>query len=301
MQDSLAWDDLRLALAIARSGSLAGAARALSVSHATVFRRLEALEKRVGVRLFERGRSGYVPTAAGEDMAVAGAAMEAQVQGVERRVVGRDLRPSGIVRVTTTDTLFEGLLAPMLGDCRSAYPDIALEIALSNEAFNLSRRDADMAIRPIASPPEALIAQRLGTVALAVYTARTTTGATERPPSSSSRWVGLDESISYPALAHWMAETGSDKRCDYRLDSLLAVATALRFGTAYAVLPCYLGDADPGLARVTQPLAELDIELWLLIHPDLRRVARMRAIRDRLIDAFAQPAVQQRLAGAPPP
>ncbi|ROO28219.1 LysR family transcriptional regulator [Salinisphaera orenii] len=291
MQDSLGWEELRLTLAIVRSGSLAGAARALDVSHATIFRRLESLEKRIGVRLFERARGGYTPTPAGEDMAAAGARMEQEVLGVERRVVGRDLRPSGTVRLTTTDTLFEGLVAPMLGRCRAEYPQIALEVAISNETFNLSRRDADMAIRPIAEPPEALIAYRLARVALAVYRAR------DADENAASQWIGLDDSVSFPALNAWMQAQGAHARCDYRLDTMQAMQSALRHSDARAVLPCYLGDADPTLVRIGAPIAALATDLWLLIHPDLRRVARMRAVRDLLIDGFARGDVVQQLAG----
>lgn len=291
MQDSLGWEELRLTLAIVRSGSLAGAARALGVSHATIFRRLESLEKRIGVRLFERARGGYTPTPAGEDMAAAGARMEQEVLGVERRVVGRDLRPSGTVRLTTTDTLFEGLIAPMLGRCRAEYPRIALEVAISNETFNLSRRDADMAIRPIAEPPEAVIAHRLGCVALAVY------GAREADADAALPWIGLDDSVSFPALRTWMQARGAYTRCDYRLDTMQAIQAALRHSDARAVLPCYLGDADPTLVRIGAPIAALATDLWLLIHPDLRRVARMRAVRDLLIDGFARGDVVQQLAG----
>lgn len=142
------WDDLRTVLAIAQSGSLSGAARALGVSHATVFRRLGAIEERLGARLFERHRIGYTPTTAGEDVAAAAVRIEAEVTGIERRVAGRDLLPSGTVRVTTTDTLLQGLLSPVFADFRRSYPDIHLEVAVSNTLFSLSRREADVAVRP---------------------------------------------------------------------------------------------------------------------------------------------------------
>lgn len=278
-------------MAIARAGSLAGAARALSVSHATVFRRLNALETRLGVALFERDRGGYTATVAGEDAADAAARIEHEVLGVQRRVAGRDQRPSGLVRLTTTDTLFEGLLAPLFAECRRAYPDIALEVAVSNEPFNLTRRQADMAIRPIAAPPETLIARRLGAVALAVY------GAAGRAVDGAEpEWLGLDDSVSFPALTKWMSECGA--RCSYRMDTMLGLRSALRSLPGRAVLPCYLADGDDALERRSDPLPDLETDLWLLVHPDLRRVARVRAIRDFLVEACARPAVQARLAGA---
>ena len=296
MQESLDWNELRLALAIARAGSLAGAARALSVSHATVFRRLKTLEARLGVALFERDRGGYTATVAGDDLAEVGARVEQEVLGVQRRVAGRDLRPSGTVRLTTTDTLFEGLLAPVLAECRRAYPDIELEIAISNEPFNLTRRQADMAIRPIAKPPEALIARRLGRVALAVYAA----ADAGEPGPAKRNWLGLDDSVSFPALETWMARHVGRSACRFRMDSLLGLRAAVRSGAGQAVLPCYLADDDPALARLAPPIEEVATDLWLLIHPDLRKVARIRAVRDVIAGALARGAVQKRLAGESP-
>ena len=293
MQEDFGWDELRLALAIARAGSLAGAARSLSVSHATVFRRLNALEARLGVTLFERDRAGYTPTVAGDDMAAAAARVEQEVFAVQRRVVGRDQRPSGTVRLTTTDTLFEGLLAPVLAECRRAYPDIALEVAISNEPFNLTRRQADMAIRPIAKPPDTLIARRLGRVALAVYGPA---GADDEALPELD-WLGLDDSVSFPALESWMAQQVGQPVCPYRMDSLLGLRTAVRSGAGRAVLPCYLADADPQLVRLQAPIDDVATDLWLLTHPDLRRVARVRAVRDVVSAALSQASIQASLAG----
>ncbi|ONX33914.1 LysR family transcriptional regulator, partial [Burkholderia cenocepacia] len=170
-EQRLSWDDLRLVLAVAQAGSLAGAARRLGISHATVFRRLAAIEAELGVKLFERTRAGYAPTPAGEDAAAAAERIQDEVHGVERRVAGRDVRPSGTVRVTTTDTLLSGLLSPVFAAFRHACPEITLEVSVSNAVFDLSKREADVAIRPSSSPPEVLIGRRVGTIAQAVYAA----------------------------------------------------------------------------------------------------------------------------------
>ena len=166
-EQSLHWDDLRVVQAIAEAGSLSGAGRRLGASHATVFRRLNAIERRLGVALFERSRTGYAPTPAGEDLAATAARVETEVLGAERRVVGRDLRLSGSIRVTTTDTLLMGLLSPIFAGFQRAHPEIVLEVAVSNQLFNLSQRDADVAVRPSPSPPEHLVGRRVGTVAQA--------------------------------------------------------------------------------------------------------------------------------------
>lgn len=286
MSHRVAWDDLKTVKAIAEAGSLSGAARQLRVSHATVFRRLGDIEERLGVELFERSRSGYAPTPAGEDVAAAAQRIEVEVVDVERRVAGQDLRPSGSVRVTTTDSLLQGLLSPVFASFRQAQPEIALEVAVSNQLFNLTKREADIAIRPSMAPPESLVGRRIGCITQAVY-------ARAEPLSTTGDgldyrhfdWVGADERLAYVALGRWMTAQGVDERCRYRVDSVTGMLAAVRDGLGVAVLPCYLADDDQRLARISEPIPELATDLWLLTHPDLRRVARIRALLDFVAQA----------------
>lgn len=275
----LQWDDLRVVLAIAEAGSLSGAGRRLGASHATLFRRLNAIERRLGVALFERSRTGYAPTPAGEDLAATATRVETEVLGAERRVVGRDLRLSGTVRVTTTDTLLMGLLSPIFAEFQRAHPEITLEVAISNQLFNLSQRDADVAVRPSAAPPEHLVGRPAGRIAQAVYA---------RAGGSPDAWVGPDRHLGYAALDAWMAKHDVNERCCYRVDTMLGMYAAAREGVGRAVLPCYLADGDPALTRIDEPLPELATELWLLTHPDLRRVARIRAFMAFVAKALAE-------------
>ncbi|WP_227370261.1 LysR family transcriptional regulator [Halomonas sp. M20] len=272
-EKNLQWDDLRIVLAVAQEGTLSGAARRLVVSHATVFRRLADIERRMGTQLFERARSGYIPTPAGDDIAAAAQRVEAEVLAVERRVAGQDLRPSGTVRITTTDTLLLGLLSPIFAEFRRSYPEIELEVAVSNQLFSLTKREADIAIRPSLAPPESLVGRRVGTIAQAVYT-------TNIQDSNAEDWVGPDERMAYRALESWMVEQGHDEHCHYRVDTLLGMLAAVRDGIGRAVLPCYLCDDDKRLTRVGEPIPVLATDLWLLTHPDLRRVARIRALME---------------------
>jgi len=293
MQDPIDWNALRWILAIGRSGTLAGAARALGVSHATIFRRLNAVERDLGRALFVRERRGYMPTAAGERLLAEAADMERRMQALERDVLEGDTAPAGPVRLTTTDTLFDGLLAPILASCRQRHPAITLEVAISNDTFNLSRRQADLAVRPMTTPPDALIAHRLGRIAMAAYV------AADVDEDTAMTWLGLDDSVFFPALSAWMKAQGIDDS-GWRIDTLLGLAAAVRRGAGVALLPCYLADADPSLARIGEPVPEVATDLWLLVHPDLRRVARVRAIRDEIAGAIEAEPVQARLAGRLP-
>ncbi|ALV61001.1 LysR family transcriptional regulator [Burkholderia cenocepacia] len=289
-EQRLSWDDLRLVLAVAQAGSLAGAARRLGISRATVFRRLAAIEAELGVKLFERTRAGYAPTPAGEDAAAAAERIQDEVHGVERRVAGRDVRPSGTVRVTTTDTLLSGLLSPVFAAFRHACPEITLEVSVSNAVFDLSKREADVAIRPSSSPPEVLIGRRVGTIAQAVYAAP---GWRER--ADDLAWVGPDRRMGYRPLERWMHAQGADARCGYRVDTLLGLFAAARAGIGAAVLPCYLADDERDLVRLGGRIDELATDLWLLTHPDLRDTARIRAFSSFVATSIE--ALHARLAG----
>lgn len=276
------WDDARYVLAVARAGSLSGAARSLGVSHPTVFRRLGRIEAGLGTRLFERLREGYRPTPAAEEVIGVARRIEESMAGLERRLAGRDLRPSGLVRATTTDSLLIGFLTPLFADFRAAHPAIELEVAVSNEMFSLARRDADVAIRPTRAPPEPLIGRKVAAIAMAVYVHEGHPAAEAGDLDSLAEfdWIGPDESLSHLPLAGWLAGRGLAERTVYRSSSLLGQFDAARSGLGLAVLPCFMADAEPSLTRIGGPIDKLEGELWLLTHRDLRRVARIRSFLD---------------------
>lgn len=277
-EQPIRWDDLQIVSAIADTGTLSGAGRRLGISHATVFRRLTNLEAQLGVALFERSRSGYTPSAAGEDLFAVAKRVEADITGVERRLAGKDLKLSGTIRLTTTDTLFAGLLARAFERFRGRYPDIKLEVVISNQVHSLSKREADIAIRPTGKPPETLVGRKVGVIRQSVY------GRGDHRPNGpvpldtlrEHQWIGPDNHMGHRALETWMSRNGLNDHCDYRVDSMLGMQTAARAGAAVAVLPDYLGERDPELCRLTDPIEELDVPLWILTHPDLKRVKRIR-------------------------
>ena len=154
MYSKLTWDEMCLVHAVASVGTLSGAARTLDVSHPTAFRRLNRLERKMGVRFFDRARDGYTATAAAEEVSSLVSRLQDEVLAVERSIAGRDLRPSGTLRITTTDTLMFGWLSMVLREFRIAFPQIRLELVVSNDVFSLTRREADVAVRPAQKPDE---------------------------------------------------------------------------------------------------------------------------------------------------
>jgi molybdate transport repressor ModE-like protein len=262
--------DLRFAAAIAQTGSLSGAARRLGVSHATAFRRIEAFEARLGVKLFERRAGRYVPTVAGEELARTGVQIELEATESLRKVAGRDLRPTGHVRVTTTDSLANGLIAPMAQACREMNPGILLQVIASNEIYSLTKRDADIAIRPTRTPPGYLIGKKAAIVAMAVYGEKNYLRRRARKNLEEHDWIAADDSLGNNAS--------------------LGVGQACAAGCGLAVLPCFIGDQQPGLKRVSPLIEECTIDLWILTHPDLRNTVRVKTMFQGLYEELRRAA-----------
>lgn len=285
MHRQLAWDDLLYVLNVGRTGSLSGAARALRVNHSTVFRRIGSIEAHLGVRLFDRHRDGYVPTAAGETVIKMAEQLDEEVIALERKLSGEDLRPSGTVRVTTTDTLIETVVA-LCRDFQGVYPEICVELVTGNEFLNLSRRDADVALRPSLTPPEGLHGRRISSIAFAPYGSTSYLAlAGGSGLERAHRWIGVDETLSHLTVHTWLQENVQEDRIGFKASSFLAMRAACVQGMGLALLPCYIADPIPELQRVAPPIESIATDFWLLVHKDIRRTARVRVFIDF---AFAQ-------------
>lgn len=279
------WEDLRFVLAVAEANSLAAAARTLGVNHTTVLRRVGAFEQRLGVRLFDRLPSGYTLTAGGEELLAVARQMAETVNNLERRLTGQDLRLEGSLRITTTDTLMVSILPPILAAFRERHPGVQLELTTSNAFANLAHRDADVAIRPAADPPETLVGRRIAGIAFAVYAAPSYVLERGLDPAgaivfANERWIGLGDALASSRVARWMRTTLPGPAAVMRCDSLVAAREAASAGIGLTALPCYLGDGTPGLVRIGSPVADMAAALWLLTHEDLRRTARVSAFTE---------------------
>jgi DNA-binding transcriptional LysR family regulator len=282
------WDDLQYVLAVADSGSVAGAAAALGVNRTTVVRRINAFERKHAVRLFERLPSGYALTSAGHELTAAARGLEHTIITLERKLAGQDQRAEGIIHLTTTDTLLASVLPAHLKAFRSANPGILLDVAISNSILNLANRDADVAVRPVIEPPETLIGRRVASVAFAVYASPSYRSAND--PSTSlggHTWIAPSPTLAQTSVARWMNDVVPEARKVLRLDSLLAMKEMCAAGAGLAALPCYLGDSDQRLTRVRSPIKEMSTALWVLTHPDLIRTARFRLFVEFIAAALA--------------
>ena len=277
------WDDLRYFLAVARSASLSEAGRRLGVSQPTVSRRLAAMEARLGVRLFERGARGHALSAAGGEILETAERVEEEITGIGRRVYGHDGRLSGSLRITCTDVMANRYLVDRLARFAADHPGIELSLNCSLQHLSLTRREADVAVRITNRPPETLVGRRLARVAIGVYAAPAyLKNGDAGDPTGGRDWIGWqDESYNRMVIAAHFPKAP----IRHRADDMLAIAAMARAGLGLVILPCYVADPDPGLARVVpEPVDEGAMALWVLSHPDLRRAARVREVTGFIAD-----------------
>lgn len=274
------WNDVRHFLALARLGNVRAAGTSLGVSHSTVARRVDALEERLAARLFDRTRDGYSLTDAGRQMVPGAERIEHEMNALERGVAGQDERLAGEVSITCCDRFVSDFVMPSLLALVDEHPGIELRVTTDSRSFDLSKREADIAIRILGAdgtPPEHLIGNRLAPMHVANYVATEHAERLDPQRGVAVRWLSFDPremhepmiaSSSYPELPPW--------GCFSSLE-LLVQATLHGFGLS--MLPTYVGDHTPGLQRMPHPDRRHVADLWLLSHPDLRENARFRRTR----------------------
>jgi DNA-binding transcriptional LysR family regulator len=301
---TLAWDDFRLIKAIADQRALPAAATALGLNHSTVFRRLGQIEEALGLKLFERHRSGYVATPAGDEMAQLAERVDGDISAFELRLAGQDITPAGEVRVTTNDTLLVDLLTPVFAAFLKQCPDIRLDVLLSNQSLNLSKRDADVAIRATDNPPETLVGRKAARIAWALYGRAADFSDAEAVEIESlweQRWVSLGEQFTALKAVRYLARHVAPERIVYKVNTVLGLSEAVEAGIGIGFLPCFIADRKPGLTRLAAPDPGFSADLWLLTHPDLRHSPRVRLFLDFLAGELGRmkPLIEGALAISP--
>ena len=289
------WDDLRVFLAVSRAGSLSAAAKTLRVTQPTVGRRLKALEEGLGTRLFERLPDGLVPSTAGAELLPLAEAMEATALAVDRRRPALAASAKGSVRISVWET-FAQLLTGYLSDLRARLPEIEIEIGVNHVFANLSRREADLLIQECLPENPSLIVRRLGSYTFAVYGSRDYVAAHPQALGESRyhacEWVGFDEEHAYFHNQSWLLEKLEGSQPAMRVNNGIVIYQAVQEGAGLGVLPCFAGDSDESLVRLTPPIDALVRDLHLVVHRDVRRSPAVRAVIDVLAEIFKDEAAR---------
>jgi DNA-binding transcriptional LysR family regulator len=286
--------ELALVLALIRGRTLHGAAERLGVDASTVFRAIRRLEKALGETLFDRGRQGYVPTPLALDLGGYAERIESQLQEARAAASRSSGEPAGVLRVTTTDTVLHRLLLPLAARFAQQHPGIELELVATNQLANLSRREADVAIRATRKPPEHLVGVKLGVLRAAVFASKAYL-ARGKPYPDGADWIALDDSLPDHPSQNWRRRRLPHLPARHRVNSVMSVAGAVMAGMGVGVVPLFVFDGDEQVEIVEGPLDELDTDLWCLAHPDARDLQRVK-----LWFAFLREHVQLPKAGKTP-
>ncbi|EIC86193.1 LysR family transcriptional regulator [Serratia sp. M24T3] len=281
------WEDLRYFLAVAQQGSLSGAARALKVDHATVSRRLNLLEESLQVRLVDRLPRSCQLTLLGQQIAELAGQVELNAFAVERTARAAQLPLAGKVVISMPPVLAYKFLANKLFAFRQLYPDIQLSIASQAQSVSLSRREADIAVRLFRPIEPRSVARKIGDMAFALYASKDYEYA-----KIPDRWEFIAYSEQFADMPHqkWLLEAARERRIVAEVSDIISQYEAAKTGIGIAGLPCFIGDAENELQRVTDISEAIPFsrEIWILVHEDLRNTPQIRAVMDFLISGIAK-------------
>jgi DNA-binding transcriptional LysR family regulator len=280
------WDDLKIILAIARHGSLNAAARALGTTQPTVSRRLDALERRVGVKLFERAASGLAPTPLCDALVDSLSQMEAGAQAVERRIAARDTGLQGRITVTSLAWFGDDVLAPLLACFSAQHQLVTIDLVNDPRRFNLSRGEADIALRIGTFDQEDLVERKVADVSYGLYASAGYLDRHGRPDFETGcdghLVVSLVDSPIQVVPMEWLKAIAPRAHSVLQTNGMQSHVATAEAGAAMAALPRVLGDRRPALRRLDPPLAEPSQPVRLGVHADMRDSPRIRALIDFL-------------------
>jgi DNA-binding transcriptional LysR family regulator len=289
-QYTVAPSDLEVTLALVRGRTLAGAGERLGMDASTVFRTLQRLERGLGRSLFERSRTGYLPNDLARQLAEHAEQMEAALEAARSAVAASPAQVAGSVRITTTDTVLHGLVAPALRELAQHHPLLHYELHTGNELASLTRRDADIAVRATKRPPQHLVGRELGSIRVAVYAGRQR-GAPrwKQVEAGLCDWIAPDEALPEHPSVLWRKRHFPKATPRYRVNSILSVLELIVLGLGVGVVPLFLAEGRKELVRLSEPLEDAQTQLWLLAHPESRHLRRVSAVYGHLAEALHMP------------
>ena len=273
------WNDLKYFLAVAREGSISGAGRVLNVKHTTVARRIDALEKTLGTRLFDKSRSGYVMTQISEDLFQQVELMEKKAQTIDRQAANQDAVLAGPVKLTIAFELANRLVIPKMEPFCQRFPDIDLQLLMTKGLVDMAAMEADLAIRMTPSPPDYLVGKEIMKLHHGIYASQSYL----QRSSSEAKVVLFQSEVKRP---DWVKKHATHAQVSLRVDDVGSMAVAAANGFGLAKLPCFIGDTQPGLVRLDFCMPPSDWGIWVLNHVELRTTARVRACKEHLVSVI---------------
>jgi len=278
------WDDARFVLALARAGTIRAAAKSLSVNHTTVSRRIATMEKQLSAKLFEQTSQGYVLTASGQIIVQAAESIEDLVNGSQQQIEGADKELSGDVYIHIPD-IFGDWVSEQLAPFSKLHPSLRLHIISDTAVANLAKREADIALRFTDSPPEDMVGQKVCKMPVALYK-NTDFEFDPKNDLSTYPWVRWSDVFAGSRVEKWTSKKSKDTTNVTRVSTYGTLNSMIRHGAGIGLLSPWFAENDPKLVRLTPIIKELLMDVWVLIHPDLRGVKRIKTVKHLLIELF---------------
>ena len=275
------WDDFLYFLKVAACGNMKAAAAELGVNYSSVFRRINGLEERLNVRLFERLKSGYELTKAGEDILDRVQQVEEQMNAIQRLIEGKDVHLSGYLKISTTDTIGYYWLPPYIARFKKLYPDIIIDLDINTRYTNLSKREADIVMPAVNTQPDYMVGKTLAPIYVRLYGAKSYLEEHGMPQTVAEfdrhRFLLPNESLAGMPANKWLRRHVDEKNIAACSDKLTGLYHMARQGLGLTIMPHYVAESDPDMIEVMQLPPECNHHLWILTHPDIRFTARVKA------------------------
>ncbi len=281
----LNWNDLRYVLAVARTASFSSAARTLGVNESTVARRVAQAEQQLGVRLFERSPGILSLTKSGQVVIEYVERVELDIRALENAVSGADKLAAGSVRITSVPIVINHILVPALSNLLDEQPQLQVELIAEPRNLSLMKREADLAVR-LARPSEEMriVARRIGQLDYAVF-------GRSGLCMKSLPWITYEDYMADLPPARWIADRNThaeNTQTQILVNDAEAILECIKAGLGKSILPVAIAEQEPGLVRLEDDLVPMSREVWLMVHPELRELARVRIVMNWLISLFGQ-------------
>ncbi|WP_282048035.1 LysR family transcriptional regulator [Sulfitobacter mediterraneus] len=275
------WDNLRYVLSVIEAGSVSAAARNLGVNHATVLRRVATFEAQNGGALFDRNANGYRLLPGKEALVQAVREVENAVLSVERLMLGANPQLSGVVRISSTDTICQYLLPDVLQSLKAEAPQLEIELLSNNSHLNFARMEADLFVRPAMTLPEDMIATSVRPLVFRAYAIS----------PDQDKWFRLQGPLARSAPAKWLSTNVQGDSLRSGSDSFVVLSRMAQSGAGIAILPSFVGEQVTGLVHLVDRMPDIEVPIWVGSHQDLRDIPRIRAVRNCVIAHLSAPRI----------
>lgn len=280
MQNILDWNHYQYFLKVAECGNLTSAARELGVNHSTVFRRINTLENKLSVRLFERSRSGYTLTKAGEEIIGGVRQVEKQMYAIQRSLKGKDITLGGVLKISTTDTIGYYWLPPYIKRFKEQYPEILIDLDIQIRYTDLSKRETDIVIPAVNIQPDYMVGRRLAPIYFRLYASQSYVDKYGFPGNpddfSRHRFLVPNEALANVSASKWLKKHVPEHCVVASSDKLSTLFKFAQQDLGITALPHYVGRSDPRMVEIMELPEYCHRHVWILTHPDLRNTARIK-------------------------